>query len=244
MRCPWTQARSLPKGYPNFMRTTAWENRQLQASLASWAPLRHDTILYAKQPYAAAAGAAPPPPPPEVRSPGYVEPQPEFYARMLALTNAMQTGLQDMGLLSETVKGRLQSVAGLLQDLLDISTAELSGQALTAEQEQTIKYFSSRLSEGLHDVDPEGLKTTVVADVLTDMVSERALEEGSGYLREIVVAYSDPTGHVFLGRGATLSYYEFKQPMGDRLTDEAWRQLLGGRDAPAAPAWVEAMVAK
>ena len=130
-----------------------------------------------------------------------------------------------------------------LRDLLGISTAELSGMPLPKEQEETIKYFSSRLNEGLHNVDPAGLKTTVVADVLTDPNTSQALEEGSGYLREIVVAYSDAAGHVFLGRGATLSYYEFKQPMQNRLTDEAWRQLLAANQAPAPPAWVETLVA-
>ena len=233
-----------PEGYPNYMRTAAWENRQLQAALASWAQLRHDTILYAKQVYPPAPGAAPPgpPPPPEVKSVGYVEAVPEFYARLLALTNAMQAGLKGMGLLDKQGDERLGALSELLQQLTDISVAELAGKALSKEQEDTIKYFSSRLNTGLYDMDKEGLKTTVVADVLTDMVSEQALEEGSGYLREIVVAYSDAAGHVFLGRGATLSYYEFKQPMEDRLTDEAWRKRLEGREGPKAPGWVEGMV--
>ncbi len=39
------------EGYPNFMCTEAWQDRQLSAALASWAELRHDTILYAKQSY-------------------------------------------------------------------------------------------------------------------------------------------------------------------------------------------------
>jgi heme oxygenase len=34
-----------------------------------------------------------------------------------------------------------------------------------------------------------------------------------------------------------LSYYEFKQPMNDRLTDEAWRDLLAWPEKPARPGW-------
>ncbi len=231
-----------PEGYPNFMRTAAWEDRQLQVALASWAQLRHDTILYAKQPYPPVAGSAPPPPPP--KSAGFVEPLPEFYARMLALTNAMRDGLRDLGIMPSGTLPRLQSLASLLQALQDISVAELSGQALNEGQEEVIKYFHAYLNEGLHDTDPEGLKTTVVADVLTDPVGMLALEEGSGNVRQMVVAYSDPAGNVFLARGATLSYYEFKQPMADRLTDEAWRTLLAGADAPKPPEWVEGIGGK
>jgi hypothetical protein len=226
-----------PEGYPNFMRTAAWQDRQLQAALASWTELRHDTILYAKQPVAPMAGAAAPPAPAAPTSVGYVEPAPEFYARLVTLTQCMLLGLQDMDLLSDVLKDRLEMMSVLLTTLANISVEELNGQALGEQEQYQIKTFSYTLNEGLQDVDPEGLRTTVVADVLTDANSGQVLEEGSGYLREIVVAYNDPAGHVFLGRGAVLSYYEFKQPSSDRLTDEAWRELLDSKSAPPAPKW-------
>jgi hypothetical protein len=37
--------------------------------------------------------------------------------------------------------------------------------------------------------------------------------------------------------GPVLSYYEFKQPMNDRLTDEAWRELLDSPKKPERPRW-------
>lgn len=40
-------------GYPTFMQTDAWEDKELTTALASWTELRHDTILYAKQSYGA-----------------------------------------------------------------------------------------------------------------------------------------------------------------------------------------------
>ncbi|MCA9925943.1 MAG: DUF3160 domain-containing protein, partial [Anaerolineales bacterium] len=36
-------------GAPQFMQSDAWLDKQLNASLGSWAELKHDTILYAKQ---------------------------------------------------------------------------------------------------------------------------------------------------------------------------------------------------
>ncbi|MGD2146790.1 MAG: DUF3160 domain-containing protein, partial [Anaerolineae bacterium] len=70
-------------GYPAFMMSVAWVDKQLNAALGSFAELKHDTILYAKQAYAELGGAPPPPPPAPPR--GYVEPVPEFYARLAAL---------------------------------------------------------------------------------------------------------------------------------------------------------------
>ena len=36
-------------GYPSFMANQAWQDKSLNTALASWAELRHDTILYGKQ---------------------------------------------------------------------------------------------------------------------------------------------------------------------------------------------------
>ena len=62
------------------MQTKAWQDKELTTVLASWAELRHDTILYAKQSYTVRQVAAP------VEKPvvSYVEPVPEFYNRLLA----------------------------------------------------------------------------------------------------------------------------------------------------------------
>ncbi|MGL1562999.1 DUF3160 domain-containing protein, partial [Vibrio parahaemolyticus] len=50
---------------------------------ASWAQLRHDTILYAKQSYTMTKERSAVNRPRPVQ--GYVEPVPEFYARLLTL---------------------------------------------------------------------------------------------------------------------------------------------------------------
>src|SRR4030042_3787254 len=81
------------KGYPPFMRTGAWQDKEINTALASWAELRHDTILYAKQSYTPRLTSAPGPPPPQKPLVGYIEPVPEFYARMLDLTGMTREGL-------------------------------------------------------------------------------------------------------------------------------------------------------
>ena len=39
-------------------------------------------------------------------------------------------------------------------------------------------------------------------------------------------------------KGAIFSYYEFCQPVANRLTDELWREMLTGDDPPQLPEWV------
>jgi len=45
-----------------------------------------------------------------------------------------------------------------------------------------------------------------------------------------------------IGAGPVLSYYEFKQPMADRLTDEKWRDLLKSDKKPGQPEWTKEYV--
>jgi hypothetical protein len=81
----------------------------------------------------------------------------------------------------------------------------------------------------------------VVADVHTDTNSRQCLEEGVGYPLEIFVIVNEG-GHIRLTRGAMFSYYEFTQPIANRLTDEAWRELLTGDSPPPMPEWVASLM--
>ena len=51
----------------------------------------------------------------------------------------------------------------------------------------------------------------------------------------IVVAYPAAAGPV-------LSYYEFKHPMSNRLTDEAWREMLASPQKPDRPKWYQPLL--
>ncbi|MDY7009672.1 MAG: DUF3160 domain-containing protein [Planctomycetota bacterium] len=225
-----------PGGYPTFMQTPAWRDKQLSAALASWSQLRHDTILYAKQSYTMRAGSAMPPRPKMVE--GYVEPVPEFYARLLALTRMTITGLDDFKVLDDQSRSRLVSLEKVVARLLDISQAELANKKLTADDYAFIRSFGEQLKSVVAGVNSDGLETTIVADVHTDGNTRQVLEEGTGYLHTMVAVYPMPDGGLVAGVGPVLSHYEFKHPMSDRLTDEAWKKMLGAK-APKVPAWAE-----
>jgi len=220
------------------MQTAPWRDKALNTALASWTELRHDTILYAKQTYTPGETSVPPPP-----DRGYVEPVPEFYNRLLALTRLTRVGLADMNVLDTGQQVRLVGLEGVLARLRAIAIAELEGIPLSEADYRYVEEFGyvlRPLLEGLSD--QQGARTTLVADVHTDINSGRVLEEGVGHVRWIVTAYPLPDGATCLGAGPVFSYYEFKWPMNDRLTDEKWTEMLGSAGAPPAPDWCRSFV--
>ena len=242
-----------PKGaqYPAFMQTQAWTRKDLHAALGSWTELKHDTILYAKQSMAE-LGGGPPPEPPH----GWVEPNPEAYARLLALTRMTHDGLESRDLLTENTDANLMRLDNLLTFLLDVSLRELAGESLTNDDYERIKYYGGELEVmTLAAADQEGEgrpffeqedQAAVVADVATGLdpiTGEGAvLEEGTGYIFDIYVAVPDGAGGLHIAKGGVFSYYEFPWPMADRLTDEKWREMLAAGQAPERPEWTASFV--
>jgi len=150
---------------PFFMRTSAYQYRSLYSTLASWAQLRHDTILYAKQSVAAECGGGSEeiqrwiPEPPK----GYVEPNLEFYRRMKKLVSmtAEQTGRLniplprvcrpgwDGGEICTQSEGDLPHLWKQFEELVSIlealSVKELLGEPLTLAEHEQIRTFGSLL---------------------------------------------------------------------------------------------------
>jgi len=229
------------RGYQTYQQTIAYLDRQLNTALASWAALRHNTILYAKQSYTpmhvgitSVEPTPPPPPPPK----GLVEPLPEFYARILTTVKMAHEGLKELDVLSVEAEFRLSSLVNTLERLYEICKRQVRNEPLTSEDNNFLANFPDKLKMAIGDVDDEGLKTTIIADVHTDINSKLTLEEASGYLDYVVIAYIRTEGDIVLAVGPVLSYYEFKHPMDDRLTDEKWRKMLKQDEAPDRPIWI------
>lgn len=250
--------------YPYFMRSQAWLDKQLNTSLGSWAELKHDTILYAKQVYAELGGG---PPPPEPISPrGYVEPVPQFFARLSALTAMTYDGLDKRGMLTEQDKFNLQKLQDLSTALQQIAEKELRGEPLTDDENNRIRFIGGELEAlvmAASDSDAEDPfapkymdeepQAAVVADVATDpdpdgdgIPNPVVLEEAVGRVNEIhvVVPVLQQDGSIFwqIAKGGVFSYYEFQWQADDRLTDEKWRNLLAQGQAPSLPSWTSSFM--
>lgn len=244
-----------PKGtqYPAFMQTQGWARKDLHAALGSWTELKHDTILYAKQ-VMAEMGGGPPPEPPH----GWVEPNPEAYARLLALTRMTRDGLESRGLMTENTDANLWRLDDLLTFLLQVSQRELAGESLTDDDYERIKYYGGELEAmTLAAADQEGEgrpffeqedQAPIVADVATGLdpiTGEGAvMEEGTGYIFDIYAIVPDGVGGLHIAQGGVFSYYEFSWPMADRLTDEKWREMLAAGEAPDRPEWTGSFVSE
>jgi len=224
-------------GYPQFMQSVAWQDKQLTTALGSWTELKRDTILYAKQVYAeGGAGTAPVPAPPK----GYVEPVPQLYARVAALAQMTIDGLARRGLLSEPDERALAQMVDIARRLQTLAEKELRGEPLTEEEYDLIRFYGREL-EGLTfaAADEDGGtvdEAAVIADIATDPNGGRVLENGVGRVFDIYVV-APIEGRLVLTRGGVFAHYEFVQPLSNRLTDEAWREMLAAGDAPPLADW-------
>jgi hypothetical protein len=83
----------------------------------------------------------------------------------------------------------------------------------------------------------------IVADVHTDLNTKQVLEEGVGSPFNIYIIIEDSKGYR-LCRGAVFSYYEFKHPLDDRLTDEKWQEMGKEGSRPNQPSWTKSFIAE
>jgi hypothetical protein len=235
-----------PKGsaYPPFMQTQAWTRKDLQTALGSWTELKHDTILYAKQVMAEMGGGGP-----EVPPHGYVEPNPQAYARLLALVQMTEDGLQSRNLLSDLTRGNLDNLVSELKFLQDISERELNGATFTNDEYWHIQYWGGTLEQftlkaadttGDMSRDLSDQKAALVADVATGLDAATALEEAVGQPTPIYVVLPDSPWRVALG--AVYSYYEFSVPAANRMTDEQWQAQVENGTNPPQPDWTQMFI--
>ena len=237
-----------------FMKTPQWAKKNLNATLASWAELKHDAILYAKQPMAAECGDGSLPAP-IVK--GYVEPNVAFWTKALSLLEDTRGVLKQFGLLTDEVNSLTNDIHDEAQFLLDASKKELEGKRLTDEEYDHIRYMGATFENlslemikepdqylaGWYDVQGADKSIAVVADVYTangfNNPDWSILFEGVGPAHEIYVVV-EVEGYLYLMRGGVFSYREFKQAFDQpRLTDEEWQEMLKQKPDTGKPSWMK-----
>ena len=236
----------LPE-YPYYMHNYAWQKKNLNTSMASWAELKHDAILYAKQNWVAECGGGDeenfvPPPPPRVV--GYVEPNTAFWKKCVNILDKTTNGLKKYGLLTDVMQSSGDRMKENAEFLLNVSEKELKHERLSDQEYETIKVFGSTIEYFTQELYYQNLEDSgdepdeelpIIADVITS--NNECLEEAVGYGNDIFVVV-EIEGYLYLTRGAVFSYYEFKQPVSNRLTDKEWRKMLNDNKEPAMPSWI------
>jgi hypothetical protein len=141
---------------------------------------------------------------------------------------------------------------------------ELRGEPLTEEEYETIRFYGGELEhltmasadipdggEGVGGpvMPEEEPQAAVIADVATDpdpngdgAADPIVLEVGVGRIDHLhaVVPVIEDDGSITLqvSMGGVFSYFEFRWPAEDRLTDEQWREMLDNDEAPPRPEWI------
>jgi len=214
---------------PAFMRTDAWAAKTIATALASWAQLRHNSVLYGAQPYMPMAGMSPEEEPPL----GWVEPNPIFWRQYAALCGRFTTDLRALNLLTPSAARLLRRFEEQATAFATAAESELAGRPLP-DRGLFIQKFGTWVQDLPFD------KPTVVADVATDS-DLGVIYAGSGYFHPITVLFPKPNGRGMAeGAGLVSSYYEFGRPHGQRLTDREWQGLLAADHArPDPPSWTD-----
>lgn len=242
---------------PYFMKSHEWDKKNLNAALASWAELKHDAILYAKQPMGAECGGGDDLPEPHVM--GYVEPNVAYWTKAIDLLNATSKVLTDYNMMTNDMKNVTNQMREKAQFLLNMSKKELSGQVLTGEEYDQIKAIGSTFEyitlqivgaePGVSwDAAVSGADKSiaVIADVYTanadNNPNKSVLYEAVGPAHEIYVVV-EVDGYLYLTRGAVFSYREFQEDIAaPRTTDEEWQQQLKSQPNKGIPSWMEEII--
>ena len=238
---------------PYFMLTPEWDKKELNCALASWAELKHDAILYAKQPMGAECGGGGPPEP-VVK--GYVEPNVGFWQKAIDLLNATQQLLDRYDLTTRKAKNATNSLREQAEFLLRLSEKEMKGETFTDSEYDHLKIIGAMFENisldlirepnqylmGWDDVQGPDRNTALVADVYTanaDNNPEKSiLYAAVGQADEIYVVV-EIGGYLYLTRGAVLSYREFTRPIDQqRLNDEEWQNYLKEHPREGVPQWM------
>ncbi len=247
---PLVQAKD--SAYPAYMQTPAWNYKDLNTALGSWAELKHDTILYTKMPEMAGGGG----PPMSGPAPGYVEPNPAAFYRMAYMARTLSCGLQNhvlhgfcdtgTGSTSPDLPGYILGMGRLgetFETLGNIAAKELAGQPLDENEKSAITDCLGMIEclnadTGYSRPNSKMPEIPVIAAV--SGAQDRVLEVGVGKVDRIFVAV--PLENKWeIAQGGVFSYYEFPQPRNQRLTDEEWREKLPSGEFDM-PAWTSQFV--
>ena len=234
--------------YPLYMQSRSFLDKQIQTFLGSYAELKHDTLLYAKQSYAEmGAGGNDEPLPPLAK--GFVEPNLEFWNRFNKLIDKTTLLFEDNHLFeNQAAKERLSQFKKIVTLYTKIAEQELRSQVISDDDYETLRTtklaFMAQPFEAVDPTETSG-QTALIADIHTDMVQNQILYEATAkpYLMLAIVGNENSPRVV---AGLAYNHYELTDPIGSRLTDENWRNRVYKDNSllPAKNFWYDSLLTK
>ncbi|MBE0653884.1 MAG: DUF3160 domain-containing protein [Bacteroidales bacterium] len=243
-------------GLPYFMQTTEWQLEKLNTQLSSWAELRHDNVLYAKQSYTGGTSCSFPY--------VYVEPYPGFYKKLAQFCHSAKDFFTNE--LSGVDVYRKQDLISFYQNFA-IHMGKLK---LLAEKELRLENFNdsdlSYLKTFINGYMASGPSITgwynelfydpwksmeedyLVVDVHTQPTDEygnvigKIMHVGTGDINLGVFCAGSPCNnyHAAAFVGPVMSFHTQNELNWKRLTDNEWAEYFGwdSKKQPERPDWV------
>lgn len=246
-------------GLPLVAGTEAWGRRLLNTQMASWAELRHDTLLYAKQSYSSIPSCDYPD--------AYVDPYPEVFAKLGRYADLGAEALAKLSTEGSTPSrvqsyfGNLKTVASTLESMArhqragePYSEAELAfiNDAVRVERVSagctTIDQANGWYAKLFFNPDDAIKPYPTIADVHTQPADEggnpvgRVLHVGTAGPRLMVVTADTckgPRAYV----GLVSSYFEQTTTGFKRLTDQDWSSSASSSRPTDVP-WMTDLVVR
>ncbi|MFA5832654.1 MAG: DUF3160 domain-containing protein [Bacteroidota bacterium] len=218
---------------PLFMQTAAWWQEKMNTQLASWAQLRHDNLLYAKQSYTGGIVCSFPE--------SYVEPIPEFFGAIKMFAKVAAEKFQMLPWTEGSIVYYWNNVKAMADTLQLIAQKELDHTQLTDKEKTFLKQmlFLNKICGPEYDgwyyrlfyTGDEGFlkNDLVVADVHTCPTDETGsfvgwvLHAGTGPVNLAVITTEASDGQLVSFIGPVMSYYEYVSTNFKRLSDEEWK---------------------
>lgn len=212
-------------GMPFFMTSKAWKYKSLNTALGSYTELKHDSVLYGKQPMAEGGG------PEAYADQHYVEPDITLYSKLLYLMDDTVSILKEKNMLNQSINSGAESYKSFLELLLQCSIKELKNEALSKEEKKQLLWSGGTMETIINDFSMGASSDGAIEKDITDMLvtdiatcKDTYLTLGTGYFDQIYVVVPEK-GKLYLARGSVYSFYEFTN--NSRLTDEEWWSWQG-----------------
>jgi hypothetical protein len=239
------------RGLPEVTGSEAWGRRILNAQLGSWAELRHDTLLYAKQSYTGIPGCDFPD--------AYVDPYPEAFAAVRKyaeqgsrIVTIAQRANADFGASVASYFDNLRAAAAHLEAMaraqqtgMPFAADDLAfiNDAVRIEKKDavctTINVPDGWYADLFYQRDKSIEFDPTIADVHTQpadaggAIVGHVLHVGTGYPRLMVVTVDTCMGPRAYA-GVVYAYHEHVTKNFERLTDEDWAQRVSDKANPPA----------
>ncbi|HEX3760204.1 MAG TPA: DUF3160 domain-containing protein [Kofleriaceae bacterium] len=244
--------RARDAGLPAPLTSDAWARRMLATQLASWAELRHDNVLYAKQSDTAEMCEFPD---------AYVDPYPAFYARMEQIARRAGAAVSE-----PQITAFFERMTATMARLRAIAERERANRPLTPDDLEfinhmvaldrrpdgctTVLYPTGWYAELFYDQASALWHGPVIVDVHTQPTDQdgdpvgRVLHIATGAPRVIAIRIAHDGGaHTQTYRGLVSSYGELVTEGFQRVTDEEWRARIARR-MQGTPPWLADLMAR